>query len=152
MHSYPRKWNFLPRWLFGKEFACQYRTHKRNRFVPWGGKVHWMRKWQPTPVFLPRKSHGQRNWVDYNPWGHKELDMTKHTHTQYKLGFPKWSSFLSYQFTHSVVSNSLRPHEPQHAKPPCPSPTSRVYSNLCPSSQWCHPTISSSIVSFSYCL
>ena len=55
------------------------------------------------------------------------------------------------QFNHSVVSNSSWPHESQHARPPCPSPTPRVYSNPCPSSQWCHPTISSSVVPFSSC-
>ena len=49
----------------------------------------------------------------------------------------------------SVVSNSLRPHEPQHARPPCPSPTPGVYPNSCPLSWWCHPTISSSIFPFS---
>ena len=58
---------------------------------------------------------------------------------------------LSVQFSHSVVSNSMRPHESQHARPPCPSPTPRVYSNPCPSSRWCHPTISSSVVPFSSC-
>ena len=52
----------------------------------------------------------------------------------------------SVQFSHSVVSDSLQPHEPQHTRPPCPSPTPRVYSNPCPLSQWCHQTISSSIV------
>ena len=52
----------------------------------------------------------------------------------------------SVQFSRSVVSDSLRPHEPQHAKPPCPSPTPRVHLNPCPLSQWCHPTISSSVV------
>ena len=57
----------------------------------------------------------------------------------------------SVQFNRSVVSNSLRPHEPQHARPPCPSPSPRVYSNPCPSSQWCHPSISSSVVPFSSC-
>ena len=56
------------------------------------------------------------------------------------------------QFSRSVMSNSLRPHGPQHARPPCPSPTPRVYSNSCPLSWWCHPTISSSVVSFSSCL
>ena len=50
-----------------------------------------------------------------------------------------------------VVSYPLRPHGPQHARPPCPSPTPRVYSNLCPSSWWCHPTISSSLIPFSSC-
>ena len=58
----------------------------------------------------------------------------------------------SIQFSHSVVSNSLQPHEPQHARPPCPSPTSAVYSNSCPPSLWCHPTISSSVMPFSSCL
>ena len=50
------------------------------------------------------------------------------------------------QFSHSVVSNSFRPHEPQHARPPCPSPTPGVYPNSCPLSLWCHPTISSSVI------
>ena len=50
------------------------------------------------------------------------------------------------QFSHSVVSNSLRPHESQHTGPPCPSPTPGVHSDSCPSSQWCHPAISSSVV------
>ena len=57
----------------------------------------------------------------------------------------------SIQFTRSVVSDSLRPHELQHARPPCPSPTPRVHSNSCPSSWWCHPAISSSLVPFSSC-
>ena len=56
---------------------------------------------------------------------------------------------LSVQFSHSVMSDSLWPHESQHARPPCPSPTPGVYSNPCPSSWWCHPTISSSVVPFS---
>ena len=55
----------------------------------------------------------------------------------------------SVQFSHSVVSNSLRPHELQHARPPCLSTTPAVYPNSCPLSQWCHPTISSSVVLFS---
>ena len=59
--------------------------------------------------------------------------------------------FSSVQFSHSVVSDSLRPHEPQHARPPCPSPTPGVHPNPCPLSQWCHTTISSSVVTFSSC-
>ena len=55
------------------------------------------------------------------------------------------------QFSHSVVSDSLRPHELQHTRPPCPSPTLGLYSNSCPSSRWCHPAISSSVVPFSSC-
>ena len=57
--------------------------------------------------------------------------------------------FSSVQFSRSVVSDSLWPHEPHHARPLCPSPTPRVYPNSCPLSQWCHPTISSSIIPFS---
>ena len=57
----------------------------------------------------------------------------------------------SVQFSHSVVSDSLRPHESQHAGPPCPSPTPRVHWNSCPSSRWCHPAISSSVIPFSSC-
>ena len=57
----------------------------------------------------------------------------------------------SAQFSRSVVSDSLRPHELQHARPPCPSPPPRVHSDSCPSSQWCHPAISSSVVPFSSC-
>ena len=57
----------------------------------------------------------------------------------------------SVQFSHSVVSDSLQPHESQHARPPCPSPTPGVHSNSCPSSQWCHPAISSSVIPFSSC-
>ena len=96
-------------------------------------KIPWMRKWQLTPVFLPEKSHGHRSLVGYSPKGHKELDMTE------------WLS-TSVQFSHSVVSDSLRPHESQHARPPCPSPPPGVHPNSYASSQWCHPAISSSVV------
>ena len=59
--------------------------------------------------------------------------------------------FSSVQFSRSVVSDSLRPHESQHARLPCPSPTPGVHSNSCPLSQWCHPAISSSVIPFSSC-
>ena len=61
---------------------------------------------------------------------------------------PLWGSV---QFSRSVMSDSLQPHESQHARPPCPSPTPRVHSNSRPSSWWCHPAISSSVVPFSSC-
>ena len=57
----------------------------------------------------------------------------------------------SVQFSHSVMSDSSRPHKSQHARPPCPSPTPRVHPDSRPSSQWCHPSISSSVVPFSSC-
>ena len=63
----------------------------------------------------------------------------------------KVAQFSSVQFSHSVVSDSLRPHESQHTRPPCPSPTPWVHSDSRPLSQWCHPAISSSVVLFSSC-
>ena len=60
---------FEPRWLSSKRIYLQYR---RLRFDPWVGKIPWRRKWQPTPVFLPRKSYEQRRLVDYSPQGSKE--------------------------------------------------------------------------------
>ena len=68
-------------------------------------------------------------------------------HKFLKVGF--YFQKVLVQFSHSVVSASLRPHELQHARLPCPSPTPRAYSNSCPSSRWCHPTISYSVIPFS---
>ena len=59
--------------------------------------------------------------------------------------------FDKVQFSHSVMSDSLRPHEPQHTRPPCPSPTAGVYPDSCPLSWWCHLAVSSSVVPFSSC-
>ena len=70
----PKEWSGLPRCLSGKESACQCR---RCGFDPWVSKIPWGRKWQPAPVFFPRKSHGQRSLVGYSPWGHKESDTTE---------------------------------------------------------------------------
>ena len=68
------------------------------------------------------------------------------------LSVPSWVlSTYSVQFSCSVVSDSLRPHQSQHTRPPCPSPTRGVHSNSCPSSRWCHPAVSSSVVPFSSC-
>ena len=67
-----------------KEPTCQCRIHKRCGFSPWTGKIPWRRAWQPTPVFLPGESHGQRSPVGYSPWGRKESDMTdqyRHDHS-----------------------------------------------------------------------
>ena len=68
------------------------------------------------------------------------------------LGLQMDFQFCSVHFSRSVVSSSLQPHESQHARPSCPSPTPRVYPNSCPLSPWCHLTISSSVVPFSSCL
>ena len=69
----------LPGGASGKESACQCRRCKRCGFDPWVGKISWRRKWQPTPVFLPGESHGQRSLVGYSLWGHKESDTTEAT-------------------------------------------------------------------------
>ena len=77
----PGLW-WLPKWHRGKEPICQCRRHKRLEFDPWVGKIPWKRAWQPTPVFLPRESHGQNPCSHvtpgYSPWGNKELDTTEH--------------------------------------------------------------------------
>ena len=91
----------------------------------------------PTSVFWPGEFHGL-----YSLWGRTESDTTEQLSLQ----------FSSVQFSCSVMSDSLRSHGPKHTRPPCLSPIPEVYSNLCPSSWWCHPTISSSVVPFSSCL
>ena len=70
---------FLSRWNSGKKRVCQCRRLKRCGFDPWVRKIPQSRKWQPTPVFLPRKFHGQKNLVGYRPWGHKESETTEHS-------------------------------------------------------------------------
>ena len=61
-----------------KEPVCQYRRHKKHGFDPWVWKIPWKRAWQPTPLFLPGESHGQRSLEGYSPWGCKESEMTSH--------------------------------------------------------------------------
>ena len=64
-----------------KESICQCRRHWRHGFNPWVGKIPWRRKWQPTPVFWPEKSHGQRSLAGYSPWACKKSDMAEHGHS-----------------------------------------------------------------------
>ena len=82
----------IPRWLQDKQSTCQCR---RPRFDPCVRKIPWRRKWQPTPVFLPGKSHGQRSLTGYSPWGHKVSDTSEllRTHTQ----------TLTHRHTHTHV-------------------------------------------------
>ena len=81
-----------------------------------------------------------------NMWG--KTDRTSRNRNKMN----KLLQFRSVQFSHSVISNSWWPHEMQHTRPPCPSPTPEVYTNSCPLSRWCHPTVSSSVFPFSSCL
>ena len=74
--------SFTDRWVSGKESSCQCRRCKRHRFGPWIRKIPWRRKWQPTPVFLPRRFHGQWSLAGYSPRGCKEKRQhNTHTHT-----------------------------------------------------------------------
>ena len=82
----------------GKEPTWQCRRHKRCKFDPWVGKIPWRRAWQPTLLFLPGESQGQRSLAGYSPWGCKESDTTEateHTHMQTnKEGRCSWTSTL----------------------------------------------------------
>ena len=103
-----------------------------------------------SPILLPSNS------PPYGPSYPGQSHLHPQTPIQEKwscrlVGF-LWPQFSSVQFSCSVMSDSLRPHGPQHTRPPCSSPTPRVYSNSCPLSRWCHPTISPSVIPFSSCL
>ena len=82
--------------------------------------------------------------------GSRDQNRLRPQNQQKRLWQQKWAQ-KTIQFSCSVMSDSLWPHESQHARPPCPSPTPRVHSNSCPSSRWCHPPISSSVFPFSSC-
>ena len=113
------------------------------------------RKLQTNMLDEYRFKSSQQNISKLNPTVHKK------DHTLWPSGIhPKFIRMIQYmqisviyhiQFSRSVVSYSLRPHELQHARLPCPSPAPGVYSNFRPSSQWCHPAISSSVIPFSSC-
>ena len=102
-------------WLSGKESTCNPRSRRRCGFDPWVRRILWRRKWQPTPVFLPEKSHGQRILLGYSPWGCKELDTIwelnmqapMHTHVQYMLALMEY-----WENTQSKISlNMLLGHK-----------------------------------------
>ena len=86
----------LPRWFSGKDFTCQCRRLRRHGFDPEIRKIAWSRKWQPSPVFWPEKSHEQRSLAGYSLWGCKESDTTVwlsacvHTHTHTHGDTPGW--------------------------------------------------------------
>ena len=110
----------------------------------------WFHGLQPVLLLCPWNSPGKSTEVGCH-FLFQGIILTRRSNP----GLPHYRQILyqlnhcSVQFSHSVVSNSLRPHELQHARPPCPSPTARVYPNPWPLSWWCHPTISSSAIPFS---
>ena len=93
----------------GKESICQCRRLKRLMFDPWVGKIPWRRKWLPTPVFLPRKFHGQRSLVDYSSRGHKELDMTEWLILSlfFSIRCLIWSFFFPSNCCHWLIGNFM---------------------------------------------
>ena len=121
--------------------------------IPFSRESSWPRDW--TQVFCIASRF-------FAVWATREAQSVKSWTSKpnlYDISFSYWVTlhhssivFSSvHQFSRSVVSNSVRPHESQHARPPCPSPTPRVHPNSCASSWWCHPAISSSVIPFSSC-
>jgi len=119
-------------------------------FNPWVRNIPWWREWLPSQVSClensmdrgARQATVHRVAKRWRRWSYWLFTCTLDTIESDPLEF-------SIQFSRSVVSHSLWPHGPQHARPPCPSETPRVYLNSCPLNIWCHPTISSSVVPFS---
>jgi len=105
---------FGPSWGFlgdasDKDLACQYkRKRKRCRFDPGVWKIPWRRKWQPTPIFLPGESHGQRSLAVYSPWGRKELGITERLTLSLSLSLTLRSAleFLHYPATELIIAGS----------------------------------------------
>ena len=92
-----------------------------------------------------------RNQSDLWQWLSNIHDCDPPMRVHFYTGLQYTHTHLSDQISRSVVSDSLQPHELQHARPPCPSPTPGVHWDSRPSSQWCHPAISSSVVPFTSC-
>ena len=144
--------SWLPSGSTIKNPSAMQETCRRWGFDPWVGKVPWMRKWQPTLVFLPGKSPWTEEPSPVQSMESQQSDTTEQLNNNSTLfylevripfsfqGFKdtnqqhdkSCSLRSSVQFSLSVVSASLRPHGLQHARPPCPSPTPRTYSNSCP--------------------
>ena len=99
-------YTYITRWLSDKESACQCRRRKRCRFYPWVEKIPWGRKWQPTPVFLPARSHGQRSLMGYSSRSHRVRHdwMTENTLNIHVMYFYRRmaSSALTCKYTHCL--------------------------------------------------
>ena len=130
------------------------RSGERERPQSLGSTLSIDRAWDSS---WSRTQYSSTNiWLHFSPacvweWVNFASRPPGFRHSKRRKHFTSPPQFSSIQFSRSVVSDSLRPHESQHARPPCPSPTPDVCSDSCPWSQWCHPAISSSVVPFSSC-
>ena len=112
--------NHFPGCASGKESTCQCRGYKRHGFNLWVGKVPWSRKWQPIPIFLPGKSHGQRSLAGYSLWGCRVINNWACMHTMYilqgyllhkileKIVWTKDRRCLCLQYVHKIAKDSWR--------------------------------------------
>ena len=153
----------------GYSLSCRQRCHVGDAYSEWWGKElqtkELLRKAVPFALAENRWSKRQGGLLQLSGPMTEDIAFSIH----FVIKSPEvshcfvsqiWRSPLADKlpiislvpFSHSVVSDSLRPLELQQARPPCPSPTPRAYPNSCPLSQWCHPTISSSVIPFSSCL
>ena len=124
--------------------------------LPFFSKIHscvtilWLLLMEKVQIFLVRSGHILK--LNLIAKACRYLEKKLLTNFEGKINFIfQFQGNSSVQFSHSVVSDSLQPHKPQHAKPPCPSSSPRVYPNPCPLCRWCHPSISSSVIPFSSC-
>jgi len=125
-------------WTLGLEDPLEKEMATRSSILAW--RIPWTE--EPGGLHSMGWQRVRHDWVSNN----------KVTFIIYLMwGFPGGAQFNSVHFSLSVVSDSLRPHELQHTRPPCPSPTPGVHTNSRPLSRWCHPAISSSVVPFSSC-
>ena len=133
VHGVIKSWIRLSNWT-GLNW-----TEKRStqQSLPWSENMSKNRRHLAKPLHLRTEMQTKARYI--------ELPILMPLNCTFKM-----VNFM-FQFSRSVVSNSLRPRELQHARPPFPSPTPGVYPNPCPSSRWCHPMISSSVISFSSC-
>ena len=113
-----------PQWLSGQRIHLQFRRHKRHGFNHWVMKIPWRRAQQPTPVFMPGKSNGQRSLAGCNPKGHQESDTTEqlsmHTQSTSPIFSCNHSSFLPFSCPHPTQINTTEvpPYTKKHQEPP----------------------------------
>ena len=135
IYTYPKNW--APQVaLVVKDLPANAGDTSGVGSVPRSGRSPAEGNGNPLPVFLPGESQGRGNVLGCRLWGCTESDVTEATYQQQQQQpINKFSLFSSVQFSHSVVSDSLQPHESKHTRPPCPSPTPRVHRDSCPWSQ-----------------